>query len=226
MSSKRKMELIGLSSENIGIREGDADLEKVGSMAKFDLPEEQFLIRRKSVTAPDSGEQDELVEASYVDFAGPTFAYLTDGHDLPVINSYISGDQANPGKVPLRSVEQLKVGDYVMFRESGDSDIIRFLAEDEIGKGPYEKLRSAAGRWRTALRKLGTEPRVVCERLRRVGFSRRIETLRSWLADESRIRPQDINDVRKIADASQDAELLALLPEVERARDRLMSLHI
>lgn len=226
ISTRQKMRLIGLSSEGTGVDDSEKDFEEISSTVKFDLPEEQFLVRRKSATALDLGEQEESIEAYYVGFAGPTFACLTDGHDLPVINSYISGDQANPGKIPLRSVDQLKVGDYVVFRESGDSDIIRFLAEDEIGKGPYEKLRSMAGRWRTALRKLGADPRVVLERLRRVEFSRRIETVRSWLVDESRICPQDINDVRKIAYASQDEELLALLPEVERARDRLMSLHI
>jgi hypothetical protein len=113
-----------------------------------------------------------------------------------------------------------------MFRESGDSDIIRFLAEDEIGKPAYEKLRSAAGRWRTSLRKLGPDPRTVWERLRRVGFSRHVQTVRSWLVDEGRICPQDIEDVRKIAHAAQDAELLGLVPDVERARDRLISLHI
>jgi len=226
ISTKRKMQLIGVSSESTKIDQDDTDLEEVSSMPKFDLPEEKFLIRRKSVTTSDSAEQDELVDACYVDFVGPTFAYLTDGHDLPVINSYVSGDQANPGKIPLRSVEELKIGDYVMFRESGDSDIIRFLAEDEIGKVHYQKLRSAAGRWRTTLRKLSRDPRVVLERLRRVGFSRRIETVRSWLGDESRICPQDINDVRKIAEASQDDELLKSLADVEHARDKLMSLHI
>jgi hypothetical protein len=46
------------------------------------------------------------------------------------------------------------------------------------------------------------------------------------MVDESRICPQDIDDVRKIAEASQDPELLRILPELERARDTVMSLHI
>lgn len=53
-----------------------------------------------------------------------------------------------------------------------------------------------------------------------------MQTVRSWLVDESRICPQDIEDVRRIAEASQDQELLGALPELERARDTLMSLHI
>ena len=82
--------------------------------------------------------------------------FFTDGHELPVLNTYISGEQCTPGKIPLRSVEDLNEGDYLMFRESSDSDIIRFLAEDELGKAAYQQLRLTAGRWRAALHKLET----------------------------------------------------------------------
>jgi hypothetical protein len=198
-------------------------------LVKFDLPAERFLTRRKFGLADEraaEGEQDEFVDACYVDFAGPTFTHLTDGHELPVLNAFISGEQANPGKVPLRSVKDLKEGDYVMFRESGDSDIIRFLAEDEIGKEKYQQLRLIAGRWRTTLQKLGKDPREVLESLRSFGFSRHLQTLRAWLADENTICPQDITDVRIIAGAARDKALFASLPELESARDEIMSLHI
>jgi hypothetical protein len=225
MSAKRKRQLIGLSQADAVSDEPETDLEEANGLVKFDLPVEQFLDRRKSAVG-EPGEQEELLDACYVDFVGPTFAHLTEGHDLAVLNSFFSGEEVKPGKTPLRSIEYLKAGDYVMFRESGDSDIIRFLAEDEIGKDSYRKLRSTAGRWRTALRKLGSDPRLVWERLRGVGFCRHVQTVRSWLVDESRICPQDIEDVRRIAEASQDQELLGALPELERARDTLMSLHI
>jgi hypothetical protein len=226
MSAKRKRQLIGLSQSDADSDEPETDLVEINGLVKFDLPVEQFLDRRKAASVGESGEQEELLDAYYVDFVGPTFAHLTEGHDLAVLNGFLSGEEVKPGKTPLRSIEYLKAGDYVMFRESGDSDIIRFLAEDEIGKDSYRKLRSTAGRWRTALRKLGSDPRLVWERLRGVGFSRHVQTVRSWLVDESRICPQDIDDVRRIAEASQDPELLRILPELERARDTLMSLHI
>jgi hypothetical protein len=226
VSPKRKRQLVGLSGATIEENEGDS--VRPADVVKFDLPEEQFLLRRKiaAIGGYDPGDQEEFVDASYVDFTGTTFAYLTEGHVLPVLNGFISQDAAAPGKIPLRTVEQLKAGDYVAFRESGDSDIIRFLAEDEVGKDSYQHLRSTAGRWRIALRKLGEDPKTVWEQLKNFGFSRHLQTVRGWLVDESRICPQDLEDVRKIAGASHDAELLAMLPEVQQAKDRIMSLHI
>lgn len=226
ISSGRKRQLIGLSQSDTDNDETETALAEAHVVVKFDLPAEQFLTRRKAASVGESGDQEDLLDAYYVDFVGPTFAHLTEGHDLPVLNGFLSLEEVKPGKIPLRSVEYLKTGDYVMFRESGDSDIIRFLAEDEIGKDSYQRLRTTAGRWRTALRKLGNDPRSVWERLCKVGFSRHVQTVRTWLVDEGRICPQDIDDVRRIAEASQDTELLRILPELERARDTVMSLHI
>jgi hypothetical protein len=228
MSLKRKMQLIGsASSSNLDEGAEGGAVESAG-VVKFDLPEEQFLTRRKVVVIgeSDSSGPEEFVDACYVDFAGPTFAYLTDGHELPVLNNYISTEPVSAGKIPLRAIDHLGAGDYVAFRESGDSDIIRFLAEDEIGKESYQRLRSTAGRWRVALRSLGGDPKTVWEQLRKAGFSRHPQTVRGWLVDESRICPQDMEDVRRIAEASSDSELLALMPDLQRAKDRLMSLHI
>lgn len=231
ISRKRKMQLLGLPSSDClnEASESESPQSKEGFI-KFDLPAERFLTRRKIGRADQAGANEELHEemfdAFYVDFAGPTFAYLSDGHELPVLNAYISGQQASPGKVPLRSVDDLKEGDYVMFRESGDSDIIRFLAEDEIGKDKYQQLRITAGRWRVALQNLGSDPRQVLERLKPFGFSRHLQTVRGWLTDQNTICPQDITDVRKIAGAAHDKELFISLPELERARDELMSSHI
>jgi len=228
--TKRKRQMLGLFLSDGEDGGSEDDLAEHGAgLVKFDLPEEQFLARRKVASGSGeygAGEQEEFVDASYLDFVGLTFAYLTDGHVLPVLTSYITEETASPGKIPLRSVENLKAGDYIAFRESGDSDIIRFLAEDEVGKDAYQVLRLTAGRWRIALRKLGRDPKTVWDQLNKVGLSRKLQTVRGWLVDESRICPQDIEDVRRIAEAAQDAELLRLLPELQRTRDRLMSLHI
>jgi hypothetical protein len=231
ISMKRRKQLLGISSvETPNDESQSASESSQDALVKFDLSEERFLTRRKVglVDRPGSNqeEHEELVDACYVDFAGSTFAYLTDGHEVPVLNTYVSGEQVSPGKIPLRSVEDLSEGDYVMFRESSDSDIIRFLAEDEIGKAAYQQLRLTAGRWRASLHKLGTDPRLVWDLLKAVGFSRRSQTVRSWLVNEDRICPQDMEDVRKIAEASHDDELLRLLPGLEHAKDELMSLHI
>ncbi len=229
MPQNRILQRFGLSLPSSVEDEHSETEPRRHELVKFDLPSERFLTRRKmgiDRALADEGEKEDFVEAYYVDFVGPTFSYLTDGHELPVINTYISGQQSAPGKIPLRSVQNLTEGDYLMFRESGDTDIIRFLAEDEIGKDKYGQLRVTAGRWRITLEKLGRDPKQVLERLRPFGFSRHIQTLRAWLSDQNTICPQDITDVRIIAGAAHDKALFDSLPDIERARDELTSLHI
>jgi hypothetical protein len=230
ISNDRKMQLLGLSIAESAVSPNDCQVsESTAAVLSFDLTAERFLTRHKHLAGgqPDSNANDheEVLEATYVDFVGATFAYLTEGHKLPVLNAYISG-QSSPGKISLQAIANLKSDDYVMFRESGDSDIIRFLAEDEIGKEAYQRYRLMATRWRTALVKLGRDSRQIWETLRTFGFSRHLQTVRGWLSDDGTICPQDMRDVRIIAGASQDKELFKLLPEVELARDEIMRLHV
>jgi hypothetical protein len=226
---KRKLELLGIKPATEQIEQtGQQMSEGSGELVTFDIREERFFIRRKRVARAVEAEleQEVLVDASYVDFVGPTFAYLTEGHELAVLNGYLSGQVASGSKVPMRSVDELEIGDYVLFRESGDSDVIRFIAEDQVGKETYQRLRADATRWRKALNSLGDDARRVWDRLRSVGFARHLLTVKSWLQDENRICPRDIDDVRKIAEASGDHALLELLPQLEKAKEELMSLHI
>jgi hypothetical protein len=226
MPLKRKLQLMGADG---GCETSDADtadgLSESTEGVSFDISEERFLSRRKGARSVETGVPEQVVDAFYVDFVGPTFAFLTEGHELAVLNQYISGEGTGT-KVPMRSIDALKVGDYVLFRDSGDSDIIRFLAEDEVGKELYVVLRERATRWRKALGTLGKDPRLVWERLRAVGFSRHLLTVKAWMYDESRICPKYVEDVRMIAEASKDNELLASLAKLEDAKDELMSLHI
>jgi hypothetical protein len=227
MSAERKFRMLGISANAIEDQEATENSASMPEPVKFDIPEERFLARRKGKGSVDPGtELEAFIEASYVDFVGATFAYLTEGHEVAVLNNYVSGDPAPGAKIPMRSVGDLKAGDYVLFRESGDSDIIRFLAEDEVGKDQYQNLRAAATRWRAALNRLGTDPKLVWNRLRAVGFARHLQTVRGWMVNDSRICPRDIQDVRKIAEASNDHDLLATMPRLWEAREELMSLHI
>lgn len=195
----------------------------------FDLPEERFLIRRKTVAAGVAAAGnglDEPIEAHYVDFAGPTFAYLTEGHELPVVNDYVTGEHGTAGKVPFRPIGELKVGDFVLFRGTGDSDIIRFMVEDEIGADTYQKLRATATRWKSALRRIGGDPQEVWQKLCHFGFSRHIQTVRAWLCNRNMIAPKNPEDIRTIARASGDQELLDVLPRIEQAISEINGHHI
>ena len=233
LSTNRKSILLGLTA---GAPEGDGadstpppEPSPSGTEGPLDLPAERFLLRRKSVS--HAGEvadgSDEICDAYYVDFFGPTFAYITEGHELPIVNAFISGNRSGAAAaVHYRSIEELKLGDFVLFRESGDSDIIRFIAEDSIGAKEYAQLRATATCWRKALTGIGNDPALVWKRLKEVGLSRQLLTVRNWLNDQQMIAPKNFEDVHLIAKAAGDEELLDRLPEVRAAGDQIKSLHI
>jgi hypothetical protein len=229
LTTKRKASLLGLTQAEAMIEEPQPTTPAADGRGPFDLPEERFLIRRKSVAAATpggAGAPEEVVDAYYVDFAGPTFAYVTESHELPIVNDYVSGGQGAAGKVPFRSIEDLKVGDFVLFRSTGDSDIIRFMVEDEIGVEAYRKLRTIATRWKVSLRRIGSDPAAVWEKLRQFAFSRHPQTVRGWLFNQHMIAPKNIGDIRTIALASDDQELIDLLPEIENAISEINGHHI
>jgi hypothetical protein len=226
LSAEIKSVLLGLHKGDGGTHEPGKPLPPHPPEGRFDLPEERFLVRRKKVAEDVNCGPVEIVEAHYVDFCGPAFAYLTDGHELPVVNEYVSGKQASAGNVPFRPIGELKVGDYVLFRATGDSDIIRSMVEDEIGANRYRKLRETATLWKKALQKIGRDPQEVFEKLREFGFSRHVQTVRAWLCRSSMIAPKNVEDIKIIARASGDQSLLEMLPAVERAISEINGHHI
>ena|GEM_PF-2691341 len=227
LSTRKKSILLGLHQ---GVDGADEPLPPPPPpTGPFDLPEERFLTRRKTVAAGIAAAgngPEKPIEAHYVDFAGPTFAYLTEGHELPVVNDYVAGEHGTAGKVPFRPIEELKVGDFVLFRGTGDSDIIRFMVEDEIGADAYQKLRATATRWKSALQKIGSDPQEAWEKLRQLGFSRHLQTVRAWLCNRHMIAPKNPEDIRTIARASGDQDLLDVLPKIEQAISEINGHHI
>jgi hypothetical protein len=226
LSTKDKSVLLGLQE---GADETEEQWQPSHRGGLFHLPEERFLIPRKTVPADVVGTGNgpvEQVEAHYVDFAGPTFAYLTEGHELPVVNDYVSGEHAAAGKVPFRPIGELQIGDFVLFRATGDSDIIRFMVEDEIGADRYRELRERATIWKKALAKIGSDPQEVWEKLRQFGFSRQIQTVRAWLCKTHMIAPRNIEDIETIVRASDDLVLLEMLPAVQQAIKEINGHHI
>jgi hypothetical protein len=229
MATSRKGKLLGIVSVVCSDENPAPQTAAATSVpSPFDIPEERFLLRRKYAAAKqsDAGEPEELIDVHYVDFSGSTFAYISGGHELPVVNNCLTGKQAATASVPFRPIDDLNVGDFVLFRESGDSDIIRSIAEDEIGVMEYRRLRATAGRWQATLRRFDRDARVVWERLRRFGFSRQLPTVRNWLANDQMIGPKDPRDLHLIAQAIRDGELLDHVHEVENAIEVIKSLHI
>ena len=171
-------------------------------------------------------EGEDSREAQLVQFFGNCHALLTVRAKLPLLNQLI--DRAGTGKTKLRTVtaSQLSPRDFVLFRDSGDKEFIRLIAEDELGEKVYERLRGVAERWKSSLRLLGTSAIGIRRRLAEHGLRRDTETIRGWLGNPHHIGPRDFSDIEFIAKATKDVELLSMREEIEGAITKIRNTHI
>ena len=124
---------------------------------------------------------------------------------MPVITDVVLKEPGE-GKVYLRSVQRLKLGDFVLFREPGKRTVIEAVAEDMAGTEEYDRLRTLANAWRGPLREMGSAERAY-RRLRGRGVRLSRAALRSWLRDDDRIGPQSPDHIRIIAECTGDGFL-------------------
>ena len=176
---------------------------------------------------PSLGET--TTEARFVDFSHDMYACLRPNHKVLVVTDFIAGHADESARVPSVDVSQLKVGDYVVFREGSDSDLLRALADRGLageGKGGH---REIAGLWKRALRQFVSEHSEGFEgaliELWDEGLKPTEITIRSWLNDEHRIGPRNEQDIEIIARVSGNQELQERLDYVRRAIKEVRGAH-
>jgi hypothetical protein len=181
-------------------------------------------LRKGSI--PVAGPESDRRPARYVGFVGDTYAYLTPGHGVPVVSDLVRHIDPQQARIAIRTVEQLRVGEYVLFRDHGDRDVISLFAEQVIGPVRYRERRAIADRWRAALRSVAPTPAEVYRRLRDAGVRKHAVTIRSWLMDPDKIGPGSREDLVAVAHASGDAAFLADVDTIWAAMGELRSAHV
>jgi hypothetical protein len=151
-------------------------------------------------------EASETIPSRYVSFVGRTYAFLTETHGVVVVTDLLSG-RAKQRVPPERTVGDLKVGDFIVFPESGDRELIQEKADQLIGPDA-PNLRKTARLWKEALWATDLKPGQFLEQARELGRPRHIMTIRHWFAESSQIGPGTGND-----DLSEDLELIALVTD-------------
>jgi hypothetical protein len=177
-------------------------------------------------SAPEEVPEDERREARYVGFTGRGYAYLTPGRSLPVVTDLIIGVDRSKARVTIRNIDHLRPGEYVLFRDHGDHDIIELIAEGIVGAQKYREKRKVAELWKNALRSTGTTAADIYTRLRVAGLQKHIATIRSWLLDEDKIGPGNRSDLDYIAQATQDRNFQAQVARTWDAIREIRSAHI
>ena len=162
--------------------------------------------------------------ARYVRFVGDCFAFMTEGHSLPVITRILSDPVSKGGKLPEKRVDEWRRGDFVVFPESGDREFVRQVADRLLGQRA-QHLRDTARIWRDALNRSRLSPMEFHKKSRGLGWKRCYATARGYLTDDRKIGPELRDDLEIIAKATKDGPLNAALDDVWSAIQELWSAH-
>ncbi len=184
-------------------------------------------IKRPDTRRPNPAtEGEESRQARFVQFSGNCYALLTEWAELPNLNPLIYETNLSNVKLEFVTVSKLSSGDFVLFRDSGDKEIVRILAEENFGEEQYEQTRMIAEKWKESQFRIDTNPEVIRQRLAKFGLKRTVQTITGWLSNPYRIGPGDFHDIELIAKAAGDHELLSIKNEIEEAITCIRGAHI
>ncbi len=136
------------------------------------------------------------IQARYMTFCGTSWAAFTEEHEVLAVR----GAGGTRSTVVELEVPDLAAGNRLIIRESGDKDVIREMAERDIGEREYIALRDRAALWKRAIRRTNLDAHEIAAKLATVGVNRSLATIRGWLKSESRIGPRSKADVLGIAE--------------------------
>jgi hypothetical protein len=197
----------GLCSGDFGARKGDgagapSDSSRTSSQADdaallvFDRAVgNRRSIYHRPIVNRRPGEA--VVQARYMTFCGKSWAAFTEEHEVLAAR----GTMGAISTVTEIDVADLVPGTRIIIRESGDKDVIREMAEQEIGESSYVSLRDQASLWKLAIRQSNLGAQEISRRLARVGVNRSLSTIRGWLRSESCIGPRSKTDLLGIREA-------------------------
>lgn len=189
----------------------------------FDI-ESKIMRRRKGVPPAARASQD-TYPAKYVGFVGETYAYLMENHEVPVVTNLIRNGDSPSSRIHERAVNRLEVGDFLLFREGSDRDVVQLFAEEMMGRNVYEERRELATVWRRALLQLGGSAEEIHRYLRSYGLRKKVATVRSWLRNRNIIGPWKLDDVRSMAAAAGRQRFSASPDDVWEAIGDIRSAH-
>jgi hypothetical protein len=226
VSSSEKSRLLGFSGDATWPTEVEslpiADAFPAGAgHSQFDF--EERMTRKGMIPVAAVGE--ETTPARLVSFSGDAYAFLTDTFRIAVITDLVSGAAGENYKVLRRPLDEIQAGDVLVFRESGRRDVIQALADAKLGP-EAPAIRERAARWHEALRKSGLDESRLMSELEAVKCPRTLQTVHGWLADDSKIGPQNKADLEAIAYAVGDQQLLDDVPSIWEAIHVLRGEHL
>lgn len=180
--------------------------------------------RYRQYTVHGNYDADQVVQAKPVGFVGGEFALFTEGHKIICVTKIIN----QTGKqIEKKDVETLEVGDFIVVREA-DKDIIREVADRILEANGKVDYRETAALWKEALRieEAFSSLDSIYNRLVEAGCTRNYQTVKNWLQSDDQIIPQDVEDLKYIAEVTGDSVLLEKMEDVVSSGRFIMNAHI
>ena len=171
-----------------------------------------------------SANSKSLVSALPISFVGGYLAFYREGHKVITATDIIVN---NANQIQMKLPEELKLGDFIVIRDSG-SDIIKDLADEILREKGEQYLRNFANKWREALEVelvFHTEKELY-EKLQEAGCKKGRLTVKNWLNNENLIIPQDKEDLKYIAKVTEDPVLIEKLDQIYKAGAEIKAAHI
>ncbi|MBD3386420.1 hypothetical protein GF407_16045 [candidate division KSB1 bacterium] len=133
------------------------------------------------------------MDSYIINFANGYYMVLSRNHSLYIVNDYFS--QGENGKIIEREFDDLKVGDFVLYRNT-QTDIVREWVDKELEIEGKKKLRILSEAWKEPLQNYVYQEldhhnnlREIHRAMIRKGFKLKYETFIRWLYDRNVIAP-------------------------------------
>lgn len=212
-------------AEDKGV-EHDSSLQEMEAIREY----VRNAYRQRVYSAAKSDGIEVEVPTRLVLFEGDAYAFLREQYKATVVthlvDATVESAMEEPVDVKRRTVSKLKLGDALLFHQKSDRDVIRAVADRELGTG----VRDAASLWRIALvnyaKQAGLTPTQLWERLKNGGCPLKYHTIKGWLEDDDMIAPRQYErDVRVVASVTADPQLNSRLDHVLVAIGEVFSAH-
>lgn len=197
--------------------------------ASVDISDFELRLRfyRRQAFAASRASGEDTVQTRFVEMSDGHVAFLSEHYQIPVVTNHVRGLAETV--IPQRTIADLKVGDYLLFRESAEGNIIRAVADRGLAASGKGHLRKISSRWRESLRaysaSLGGDIAEVRRRLAHGGCGKSEFTIRSWINSDHTIGPDSDEDIKVIAAITGDSELESTLVEVRQAIKEVRGAH-
>jgi len=170
------------------------------------------------------GEEDVMLDANLINFAGgEAYSWFTEGHKVHVLDELFVD---NSEKISLRSIEELEEGNLILFRDQGNKDFLRMIAQDAIGRNEYDLHLKRSREWKFALNTLGEGVKQINAALTKSGLNKNTGTISQWLHNDDLIGPRDLDEISKILSLVADNNQYSRPEDIAQSIEIIRSSHL